>query len=89
MARDLCSCQSEASQRTDGRLADLVLRPGGSLPDQTRKPLVLVPVITIVVREPGPGQISAWRDETIDRPPGNLVPAYIERGEFGKNCNSL
>jgi hypothetical protein len=35
-------------------------------------------VIAVVVREAGPGQVSARRNETEDRALGHLVPADIE-----------
>jgi hypothetical protein len=68
------------------RGADLLAR---SCPDRLWKslierPVIEMPVIAVVVREAGPGQASARRDEAEDRALGDLVPADVEGVELRK-----
>jgi hypothetical protein len=63
------------------RGADLLAR---SYPDRLWKSLIEMPVIAVVVREAGPGQVSARRDEAEDRALGDLVPADVEGVELRK-----
>src|SRR5258708_34885023 len=56
-------------------------------PDQLRKPLIEMSVIAVVVREAGPGEVSARRDEAEDRALGDFMPADIAGAELGKELH--